>query len=151
MSHLRADLIANFTYLATLVAPVAALVSVRLAKKRRYVQHRNLQLALLCFCWLAVLALETKIRLAGGSGALIRSAPTEYQALARRALLVHIGGAVLTYGLWTGLLVVSWRRFRTTLPGAFSRRHRQLGWLIVGGLGFTMASATLMYLMAFVL
>lgn len=151
MSHLRADLIVNFSYFASLIAPGVAIYSVRRAKQRRYVQHRNLQLALLAFCWLAVLLLELKIRSSGGSGALIKSAATEYQGMARQLLLIHIGVAVLTYGLWTALVVLSWRRFRTQLPGAFSRRHRQLGWLIVSGLGFTTISATLMYVLTFVL
>lgn len=32
-----------------------------------------------------------------------------------------------------------------TLPGAFSRRHKRVGWVVLGGLGFTAASATGMY------
>jgi hypothetical protein len=58
---------------------------------------------------------------------------------------------VATYGLWTGLTVASWRRFGTRLPGGFSRRHRRLGTLVFGGLCATAASATAVFMLAFVL
>jgi hypothetical protein len=59
--------------------------------------------------------------------------------------------ASVNYGLWTGLAIASWRRFGAALPGAFSRRHRQLGWTVFAGLAFTALSATGMYVLAFVL
>lgn len=147
----RADLVVNLTYLATLLAPLVSLVSYGLARRRRYAAHRRVQLVLLGVCVLAVLALELHIRLAGGSGALLQRGSAEWAGAARALLLVHIGAAVLTYILWGTLAVLSIRRFRATLPGAFSRRHRQLGWLVFCGLCFTTASATGMYLFAFVL
>jgi putative membrane protein len=100
----------------------------------------------LTICWLCVLGLELRIRLAGGSGALIATT-TSHQTLARRLLGVHIVGAVLTYVIWTGLAIASTRRFRSTLPGTFSRRHRQLGWCVFAGLVFTAATASGMYIL----
>jgi pimeloyl-ACP methyl ester carboxylesterase len=64
---------------------------------------------------------------------------------------VQAGMAAVNYGLWTGLAIASWRRFGAALPGAFSRRHRQLGWTVFAGLAFTALSATGMYVLAFVL
>jgi hypothetical protein len=94
--------------------------------------------------------LETRIRLAGGSGSFIRQAPEALQPWGRGLLLVHISFAVATYGLWTGLAVVSYRRFTAQLPGGFSRLHRKLGKVAFAGLCFTAISATGMYLIAFV-
>lgn len=147
----RADAFVNFTYLTTLIAPIAAFASFRLARARRHPVHRNLQLFLVGLCWVAVLVLETRIRLEGGSGSFIAQAPTALQRWARSLLLIHIGGAVITYLLWSGLAVVSFRRFRTRLPGDFSRLHRRLGLSVFAGLCFTAVSATGMYVLAFVL
>jgi hypothetical protein len=66
-------------------------------------------------------------------------------------LAIHIVVAVATYALWTWLVVTSRRRFPIELPGRFSRRHRQLGTLVFGGLCFTAASATAVFTLAFVL
>ncbi|MBL8952015.1 MAG: hypothetical protein JNK82_14625 [Myxococcaceae bacterium] len=142
----RADTFVNFTYAMTLLAPVVAFVSFRLPRD----VHRKVQVGLVTLCWLAVLVLEVRIRLEGGSGSFIAQAPTHLHGLARTLLRVHIGGAVLTYAVWSWLAVASWRRFRSALPGPFSRRHRLLGWSVFGGLCFTAASATGMYVLTFV-
>nr|UXE44841.1 hypothetical protein Hi04_10k_c3807_00006 [uncultured bacterium] len=146
----RADAFVNFTYAVTLLAPLGALYSFRLARARRHTHHRALQLGLVTLCWLAVLLLEARIRLAGGSGSFLRQAPEALQPWGRGLLLVHITFAVATYALWTGLAVISFRRFTTQLPGRFSRLHRTLGRVAFGGLCFTALSATGMYLIAFV-
>lgn len=142
----RADAFVNFTFAVSLLAPCVAFYSFRLPREI----HRKVQVALLCIAWLAVLVLETRIRLEGGSGSFISQAPVELQPWARRLLMIHISGAVLSYALWTGLAVVSWRRFRTKLPGPFSPRHRLLGRVVFAGLCFDAASATGMYALAFV-
>lgn len=147
----RADLLENFAYLATLLAPVVSLVNYRLARRRRFDAHRRLQVGLLIFCWAAVLGLELDIRLSGGSGSVIAGALPSYQPFARQLLLVHISAAVATYVLWTVLAIVSTRRFGRQLPGRFSSMHRRLGWSVFGGLVFTAVSATGMYFLTFVL
>lgn len=147
----RADVLSNFAYLATLIAPVVSLLSYRLARRGEFHRHRRLQVGLLVFCWAAVLGLELDIRLSGGSGSVIARALPAYQVVARRLLLVHITAAIATYGLWTVLAVASLRRFGRRLPGAFSSRHRRLGWLVFSGLLFTALSATGMYVLTFVL
>jgi len=146
----RAGLIVDLTYAATLLAPAATLASVRLARARRYASHRALQLGLLAVCFLTVIAFEVQVRLAGGSGAFVAAAAPALRPAARALLRIHITFAVATYLVWAGLAVASVRRFRGTLPGAFSRRHKRLGWAVLGGLGFTAASATGMYWLVFV-
>jgi hypothetical protein len=143
----RADAFVNLTYAVTLLAPLIAFLSFRI---RRRETHRKVQATLVTVCWLAVLVLEARIRIEGGSGSFIAQAPADLHAWAKRLLLIHISGAVLTYLVWTGLAVTSWRRFGTRLPGTFSRTHRRLGWVVFGGLCFTAASATGMYALAFV-
>jgi len=147
---MRIDAIASLTYAATLAAPIVTLVSIRLVRDGRHAAHRTIQVALLAMCWLSVLALELKIRLAGGSGSLVATAPPDLQTWARGLLLVHVAGAVATYVAWTWLAFASLRRFTRELPGSFSRRHRRAGRLILAGLWFTAASATGMYALIFV-
>ena len=142
----RADAFVNFTFEVSLLAPVIAWYSFRLPRER----HRVVQLVLLCTAWLAVLVLETRIRLEGGSGSFIAQAPVELRRIGRIVLGVHITGAVLSYAVWTGLAVVSWRRFRARLPGDFSRRHRFLGRAVFYGLCFDAVSAAAMYFIVFV-
>lgn len=149
--NFRADAIAIFTYAVTLAAPVVTWMSLQKAKARAFEQHRARQVGLLAVCWLAVLLLEVKIRLSGGSGSLVATASPEYRGLARALVGVHITGAVVTYVVWTWLAVASWRRFRGVLPGEFSPRHKRFGLFVFGGLLFTAASATGMFFFTFVL
>ena len=147
----RLDPVVTATYAVTLAAPVAAYLSIRLARARELDRHRLIQAVLVTLCWISVLGLELRIRLGGGSGVFVERAPPDLIVWAHRLLAVHIAVAVATYAVWTWLAVVSWRRFQIELPGRFSRRHRQLGTLVFGGLCFTAASATGIFTLAFVL
>src|SRR4051812_33044145 len=111
MAQIRADAIVQITYAVSLLAPAAARLSFRLARARRYVAHRRVQLATLGVAWLAVLALEARIRVAGGSGAFVAQGAPAAQPAARALLAVHITVAVATYLLWSWLALASWRRF----------------------------------------
>ena len=147
---MRIDAVVTATYAVTVAAPFVTYTSLRLVRAGRHDAHRLTQSVLLVMSWLAVLVLEARIRYAGGSGAFIAEAPAAVHVWARSLLLVHVGIAVATYALWTWLAIVSWRRYREQLPGSFSRRHRRVGTIVFGGLCFTAASATGMYVLAFV-
>lgn len=146
----RANMAVNFAYAVTLIAPPLSWTAIRLARRASYNAHRILQLSLLSLCIIGVLVLETHIRIVGGSGVLIRQARLQNPALARGILYVHIAVAMVTYSIWCYLAAASWRRYRSALPGTFSRRHRQLGWLVFVGLCFTAVSASIVYWLAFI-
>ena len=147
---MRADAVVTATYLVTLAAPIAAYASFRHAHRGDHDRHRLMQGVLVGICWIAVLALEIRIRLAGGSGAMIEGAPDAARVWAQRLLIVHVGVAIATYIAWTWLAIASWRRYERRLPGSFSRRHRLFGTLVFAGLCFTAGSATGMYVLTFV-
>jgi hypothetical protein len=107
---MRIDAVATASYVVTLAAPVAAYLTFRRVRRGDRDGHRLAQTTLLVVCWIAVLALEVRIRLAGGSGELIADAPPAIQPWARGLLIVHVGVAVVTYLAWTWLAVASWRR-----------------------------------------
>ena len=146
----RFDAVVTASYLVTLTAPCIVYTSIRLVRRGRLDTHRLIQSVHLLMCWLAVLALELRIRFGGGSGMFVERAPPELQALARQVLVAHIAIAVATYVTWSWLAIASRRRFGELLPGSFSARHRRLGTLVFGGLCFTAASATAMFVLVFV-
>lgn len=146
----RVDAVVSATFLVTLAAPVVVLASLRLVRRGNHDAHRLTQAVLLVVCWIAVLALELRIRFAGGSGSLVAGAPEALRPWAAGLLWIHISGAVITFGAWTWLAISSWRRYGNQLPGSFSRAHRLTGKLIFAGLCFTAASATVIYLLVFI-
>jgi hypothetical protein len=148
---MRADALVTAIYLINLAAPVVAYASIRRARAREHDRHRAAQVALLVACWIAVLALEIRIRIAGGSGVFLALAPAALAHAARGLFGVHVTVAVATYLVWTSLAISSWRRYRASLPGSFSRLHRRLGRWVFRGLCFNALSATGMLLLAFVL
>ncbi|MFT3835880.1 MAG: hypothetical protein QM723_02650 [Myxococcaceae bacterium] len=146
----RADVLIAGVYALQCIVPFIVWRSFRFARRRSFATHRRIQLSLLAFCTAAVVLLEARIRLAGGTGVLTAASTFAGSTAFRIIFGVHITGAVLTYALWGWLAFVSNRRFSQTLPGAFSARHRRLGKTIFGGLCFTVLSATAMFFLGFV-
>lgn len=147
----RADAVVVLVLTVQLIVPLVMRWSFRQARGRRFAIHRRAQLGLLALCFAAVLALELHIRLAGGSGRLVAGSPLANTTLFRVVFSVHVAGALLTYLAWAGLAWASTVRLGGALPGVFSRRHRRIGKLVFGGLCFTAASATAMFVIGFVL
>jgi putative membrane protein len=147
----RADLLLELVLALNLAAPLVMLWSFRLAGRRSFARHRRLQLRLLGACVLAVICLEVRIRLAGGSGELVAASSFAETALFRGVFTAHVAVAVLTYLAWALLAGASSRRFGSALPGAFSAAHRRLGLAVFGGMCFTALSATAVYVLGFVL
>src|SRR5262245_52198811 len=126
----RIDAVITASYTVTVLAPFVVCASLRLVRRGAHDAHRVTQGVLLIVGWIAVLAIELRIRFAGGSGAFVAQASEPVQTWAGRLLLIHIAIAVLTYSVWTWLAIASWRRFGARLPGSFSRRHRALGTMV---------------------
>jgi putative membrane protein len=147
----RAPLIVDVAYAVTLAAPLFVFQGIRLARRKNYLGHRRLHAWLLAIAVIAVLALEIEIRIAGGTGALLRGSAFAGTTLLSTIAIVHIGGAILTYVLWIWLFWASWRKFPREIPGRFSLIHRRLGMGVMAGLIFTAVSATAVYVMGFVL
>ena len=147
----RADLWVDLSLTAFCVLPVFGVVAILLARRRRLLEHRRMQVSSLAVMTLAVALLETDIRLQGGTGALAAHTFNASIAWSRGLLLVHIAIAVVTWLAWVYLVTRSLRSFRQTLPGTFSLRHRSLGRWIWLGQVFTAATGTLLYIVAYAL
>ncbi len=109
----------------------------------------RLQMALWIIMLINLLLLEGPIRLSGGSGSLVAGSPYEGTALLSVLFVLHIVPAVATYLLWSGLVIVSYRRRGTPFLGSFSPRHKVVGKIVLGGLLWTAISACFVYCVTF--
>jgi len=133
--------------LLTLFSPFGVYYGVKIARKNDYEKHRKIQNVIFYLCVIGVLILEVLIRYSGGSGSLVSNSHHYSTSFFRITLISHILVAILTYLLWTGLIIISNRKFRKMLPGTLSSIHKRLGLVVFGGLIYTAISALLVYLM----
>lgn len=145
----RADVLMDVCILIFTALPAILWWGVRLARQKRYVQHRNFQAVSLVIVLLLIVILETDIRLAGGTQTFLASSSMP-AGFVRAFLAAHVLVAIGTAILWTTLALRSWRRFGSQLPGPFSATHRRLGRLTVLGVGLLSSSGLLLYIFLFV-
>jgi putative membrane protein len=149
----RASLMLDVVFLAMFaIVPLLAL-SVRLVKRRDYVLHKRLQLAMAAILLVSVGLFELDMRLFTDWRA--RAAASPYYAVdgwswVWASLTVHLGFAVPTLVLWIAVVALAMRRFSVPpRPGSHSETHRVLGWLAVGGMTMTAATGWVFYWLAF--
>lgn len=133
--------------LITFFSPFGVYYGMKLARERQYQKHRKIQNSIFILCITGLLALETLIRFSGGSGSLASESDYYHTGFFKITLTSHIIVAVLTYLLWTVLVLVSNRKFRKSLPGKLSGFHRGMGFVVLTGLVYTAVSALAVYLM----
>lgn len=143
-----AILIMTAVMLLTLISPFGVYYGVQLARKKDYKSHRKIQNIIYVICVLGVLALEVLIRYSGGSGSLVADSKHYATSYFTITLVSHIIVAVLTYLLWTVLILLSNRKFQKSLPGEFSKTHKRLAYIIFGGLIYTAITALAIYFMS---
>lgn len=147
----RADLLCDIVFLSTMATPFVLAYAIRLARAGKHRQHRALQTGLLSVLLVAVVLFELDVRLSGGSGSLMRGSSYAGTGQLKALVLAHVGGNVVTFFAWLYLVVASWRRFETALPGGFSARHRRLGRWVFAGTLYGAVTAVAMYTVGFVL
>lgn len=134
--------------LLTLFSPFGVYYGVKFARNKEYKTHRKIQNIIFFICVVGVLALEVLIRYSGGSGSLASNSEYYGTSFFTITLVSHILVAILTYLLWTILIILSNRKFQKSLPGKFSKTHKKLGYIIFGGLVYTAITALAVYLMS---
>ena len=143
----RADAFIDLAIVFFVLAPFLMAYALRLAARRRHREHRNLQAGLLAAAIVAVLMLEISIRF--GNAGEAYTASSLYGPSMIALFIVHLTVAVPTLVIWCWLASLSWRRFSSTLPGPFGRKHRRWGKLTFVGLCLSSATGTAMYIMGF--
>lgn len=132
----------------TLFSPFGVYYGVKLAKKKNYKTHRKIQNIIFIICIVGVLALEGLINSGGGSGSLASKSVYYDTRFFKYTLFSHIIVAVLSYLLWTVLIIVSNLSFQKKLPGKLSGFHKKTGYIVFGGLVYTAVTALIVYLMS---
>lgn len=133
----------------TLVAPIFIYYAIKKAKQKDFKTHKKIQTVVYGVCIAAILTLELLIRFSGGSGSMFEDSSYADSKVFKTILIAHIIGAVLTYIVWTFLIIKSHRKFTKTLPGNFSNTHKVLGISVFIGLIYTGVSAFVVFLMTF--
>ena len=131
----------------TLIAPVFSYYAIRKAKQKDFATHKKTQTLVYAFCIASILVLELLIRFSGGSGSMFKDSSHANNPVFKTILTAHIIGAVLTYIIWTYLIIKSRRKFEKTLPGRFSVIHKKMGIVVFVGLVYTGVTALVVYLM----
>ncbi len=133
--------------LLTLFSPFGLYYGVKIAKKKDYKTHRKIQNAIFIVCVVGVLALEGLIRSEGGSGSLASLSKYYETKFFKITLYSHIIVAVLSYLLWTILIIISNIKFQKSLPGKLSKFHKISGYVVFGGLIYSVITALAIYVM----
>ena len=147
----RADLLMDVVFIATLATPFILAWGIRFASRGELSRHRAVQTTLLCVLLVAVVMFEVDVRLSGGSGSLMKGSSYAGTGWLRGITVAHVLANIVTFFTWLVLVVRSWRRFQTTLPGAFSATHRRVGRWVFAGTVFGAVSAVVMYVLGVVL
>lgn len=153
----RGSLMLDVVFLAMFAVVPLLGVSILLAKRRRYVLHKRLQLVLAAILLTAVLAFEIDMQLFTDWEARAEGSP--YFDLARKwtcpvglALIIHLCFAIPTFVLWIVVTVQALRHFPSPpLPGPHSRAHLRLSKPAAVGMVLTAITGWIFYLMAFVI
>ncbi len=146
----RGDLLMDLVVVAIVLTPFLFLWAVRLARRGEYRRHRNLQTALLTLLLAAVVVFETDIRLKGGTRAFLADSPYLGGSLLAWLLRSHVLVAMLSFGLWTLVVVQAWRARMDLNPGLFVATHRRRGYCVFAGTIFTAVSGVWLYWLGFV-
>lgn len=133
--------------LLTLFSPFGVYYGIKIARKKNYRTHRKIQNVIFIVCVFGVLALEGLIRSEGGSGSLASASNFYNTKFFKITLFSHIIVAVLSYLLWTVLIIISNIKFQKSLPGKLSKFHKTTGYVIFSGLIYTAITALAVYMM----
>lgn len=154
----RTSFMLDFVVCALIIIVPVLCYSLWLAKfKRRYQQHKWLQIALGVILLVAVGAFEVDLQLVhGGWENIVAKSHPEEAALAAKVaearpyLWVHLLFAVTTPVLWCITLVLALKRFpNPPTPGTHSRLHKTLGWLSAVDITLTAVTGLVFYYVAF--
>ena len=133
--------------LVTLIAPIICYHAIAKARKSEFNSHKKIQTGVYILCVSSVVVLEILIRASGGSGSISSESSHAHKRIYKTMMIIHIIGAVVTYILWTYLIIKSNRTFQKTLPGQFSISHKKIGIAVFIGLIYTGVTASIVYLM----
>lgn len=135
----RADLLMDVVIVALIAVVPIVLYNWRLARGGQFAKHKTLQISLALLLAAVVGLFEYNLRMQGGIFAATSGSSYAGTATLDFWIYLHTFFAITTLLVWTGLIVMSLRRFPSPpIPGPFSGIHRFWGrlgmvWMLVTG------------------
>lgn len=135
----RGDLLMDIVMVALVAVVPIVFYNWKLARSRQYARHKALQISLAILLGAVVGLFEYNLRLQGGIFAATAASSYAGTGTLNFWIYLHTFFAITTLVVWTGLIVVSLRRFPSPpASGPFSGRHRFWGrigmvWMLVTG------------------
>lgn len=145
----RGSVMLDVVFLAMFAIIPILMLSVTLARRKRFRAHRNLQVATAIVLLLAVVAFEIDMRFVTDWRALAKD--SALQSACYPLLYLHLIFAIPTPILWTLIIVTALRNFDQNFQApAYRLWHRQLGWLGIGLMMGTAITGIIFYVAAFI-
>lgn len=134
------------------IVPVLAWSVAVVRHKHLYGLHKRMQLALGIVLLIAVVLFEVDIRLDASWWERALQSPYHERGILRPFLFyIHLPIAVATTILWSATILGALRKFpKPAAPGAYSHKHKWLGWLSTFAMFATALTGWAFYWMAFV-
>lgn len=147
----RASLMLDVVFLAMLLVVPALALSIQLAKRRKYLAHKVMQVILASVLLIAVTAFEVDMRFYTDWRALAQPSPYYASGAVLASLWVHLAFAIPTLVLWIVVTIAALRKFDDPpQPGKHSRFHRRWGMFAAYGMFLTAVTGWVFYYLAFV-
>jgi len=146
----RASIMLDVVFVAMfLVLPLLA-YGITAVRKKRYLLHKRLQLALAAVLFVAILAFELDMQFV--SGWRDRARPSPYwNDWVFRSLYIHLVFSISTAGLWIYVVIHALLKIPNPPgPSRHSHRHRLLGWIAAVDMALTAITGWVFYYLAFV-
>ncbi len=146
----RADVLMDVVIVSLAVILPMLLMSLRMARRRRWEAHRTTQVALASGLGVVVLLFETDLRLSGGIFELTKDSSLTGTLVLNASIYVHTLLAISTTIVWIALIALSLRRFgRPPKPNPFSRSHRRWGRVGMIAMALTAITGLELYVVGF--
>ncbi len=145
----KAPFFMDFVTLIVALLPLLVGIAISFAKNRKYKLHARVQTLIFIVSVIVVGYFEYGVRLGGGYEAFVKNTHVSHHYLFT-VLLVHIGIAVLTLGIWISTLIRAHSdASQGGLPGNYSKAHKKAGIRTFIGISLTALTGIWVYLLLF--
>lgn len=149
LSFSRASFMIDFIFIALLLVLPLIIISIRLAKKKKYKLHKLMQIAIGSSLFISVLLFEIEMRISGWSH-LAEDSPY-IESWVYPSLYLHLLFSIPTTFIWFYAAIKALKNFPSPpQPSSYSKNHKLIVKFAVTGMFCTSATGFLFYWLAFV-
>jgi uncharacterized membrane protein YozB (DUF420 family) len=145
----KAPLFMTLVTIYFLLLPLFLYIAIRFARKKEFIKHKNLQIAIFFLSLAIVFIFEWGVRSSGGFAEFSKSSIIPYAFLSK-FLIVHIFIASITLFGWIYLVLKSYFAFKNDKT-FFEKKHKVLGVAVFTGLCISSFMGFATYIFLFIL